>query len=214
MADPFSAPMLALYGAGIGAATNKKDPLMGAALGGLGGYFLGPMAGKALGAGAGALGSTVSPMQSAAMGVGMEAMAGGVTPEVAAQMAANAAAMSGTPSSAGMYMAAMQNPTAAGLIGTPTNAASGGLFANAKNFLGQEGPLGLGSRGDWLGAAGKVSGMGQPQQPQNAVMSSPFAMQQTPPSAFASLGPNADLLEKQGALFGRPINNLGRLPRV
>lgn len=52
MSDPVT---MGLVGAGIGAMANKSDPLMGAAMGGLGGYILGPtMAGSQTATGAAA----------------------------------------------------------------------------------------------------------------------------------------------------------------
>jgi hypothetical protein len=174
------------------------------------------MAASGLGlSGTAAVGSTVPAMDAAAMGVGMEAMAGGVSPEVAAQMAAVAA---GKPASAGyMFLPAMQNPTTAGLVGTPAAASSNaGLFGNVKNFL-KEDAVGGFSRGDMLGMANRVSGIGQQQQPEHAAVSNPYAAQQMAAMQTAGPMPNpyAQTAQQQDPrLRGFLHNNRGFFPRA
>jgi hypothetical protein len=103
MFDPFT---LALIGAGVGAITNKKDPIKGAAMGGLLGYG-GGVAGGALKGGAGNL----------VNGVGTNALAGGNIAQGAA-MNASALAGSGLASGGGSAVAG---------TGIPMSAMSGGV---------------------------------------------------------------------------------------
>lgn len=184
MADPMT---MALVGAGTGAMMNKDDPLMGAALGGMGGYFLGPMAGKALGMGSGA--------------AGVGELAAGIPfgSEQAAMLSAQTAEFG--PEALGMLRASA-NPAVAG---------NGGLFSNVKNFLGQDAVGGM-SRGDLLQAGGKLA-FQQPEQPQGGTISNPYAMsqgQQAGPMP-KPYGVDEEMRRKQ-MLAG--FNNLSHLPRA
>lgn len=153
MADPMT---MALVGAGTGALMNKKDPLMGAALGGLGGYFLGPMAGKAFGAGEAAAGQLASSIPYGS--------------EQAAMLSAQTAEFG--PQGLAMTRAAA-NPAMQ----------QSGLLGGMKNFMGEKPLGGPFTRGDMFKAG---MSMNQPQQPQNQVASVPRPVSQPMPNAIQS----------------------------
>jgi hypothetical protein len=121
-------PAIGAVAGGMMAKKQGMNPLLGAAMGGMGGHLAGPMlSSMAGGLGGVAAGNAVTPamaaMQAAgpsATGVAMEAMAGGVSPAMAAKMAGM------SPNT----IFGLANPTISGMVASPAQSAGIGLLSN------------------------------------------------------------------------------------
>lgn len=190
MADPIT---LGLVGAGVGAMTNKDDPLKGAALGGLGGWaggqFLGPMIDAGSG-GAGLYGSLPGMTSGAGTQAAMHGISAGG--QQAAQLAAQNAGMGLT--QAEMLAAQTADFGAKGLLSTgqalsAPGSMQSGLYGMGNKLVGGMPSLpGSGKAKEMMMAGNMLSGSGrQPQGPMVAPASPP-AMQQRAQGA-ASIRP-------------------------
>lgn len=183
-----SGPLLySMMGAGAGAMLDKKNPLRGAALGGLGGYFAPGLIASSVPTQAAApilnAGAATAAGSAAGEGVALEALYGGVNPAVAAQMSGGAV----TSAQAAATRAAMlgMGPTGGGmtggLIGAPQAAAAGkGLSALRMAQMGMQVAGGGGQqRAPMGGGAAPMPQM--PQQPGGSfAQASPYAQADIP----------------------------------
>jgi hypothetical protein len=170
MFDPFT---LAMIGAGVGAFTNKKDPLKGAVTGGLLGYG----GGTALGAGGAGATATGAVPTSAGMGLGANAPGAVAFNQ---SMGLNALPGMGTIESAGLGTigggSTLYNPEYfANMAGNPVYTGSGGLlsqFGTGANSLLDMAKTNIPSYvtpQNLMGASNIISNMqAQPMQPMQA----------------------------------------------
>lgn len=178
---------IAALGAGGGALMDKKNPLRGAALGGLGGYFLGP----AIAGAGGGVAPVVSGETAAAGG------AAGFGGQQAAMLAAQDAGMGG-----GMM----------GGLAKGTLAANGGMAMSPAQYAmlqGQDAAFAGGAAGmpkgmDMARMGMQMAGSSRP-QPQGGGMAAPMPMpqQQQPAGSFMASSPYSNPQDPYTAMMMR-----------
>lgn len=173
-ADPVT---LAIGGAAIGGMLDKKNPLRGAALGGLGGYFGGPLL-QGLGAGAAPAGGAVGGTGLTMGAAGANGLAAPAAPSL---MTANAAAPMAMPP---------LNPMAQGMGAQGLQTAGAGFGTGSAASM----PF---SAKDMIQMGGKMMGQGQQEQRPMAAPAAPMQMPQGQQQSFASISPYAGLLSQR-----------------
>lgn len=196
MADPAT---LAIAGAGAGALLDKKDPLRGAALGGIGGYFGGP----ALFGEAGAAGATAAGMGPVTQGAAGQALAAGqAAPSMMSAFGPGASPL-------GSGLAGMDAATLTG-VNAPLGSLPMGMDAAALNPLSQAATnagIVASSAGMGLSPSNmQLMGMGG-----NMLLKGQQPQQQSGPMAFA---PPAQLNPNAGGSFAQSSPFSSRMPQM